>query len=88
MPSFTRRFNGAYSRAAFWHTLTVRLADFDSLLKHKESLTPEDVKAQHEIHQALYACYSLAKSRAQHHRESLDTLRRELSHGSRVTNKH
>ena len=83
LTKFTRKFNGEYSRFAFWQALTAKLAEFDSLVRHKEHLTPEDVRAQREIHKALYDCYSISKGMREQHR---DTLRRVITHASEVTN--
>ena len=82
MNKASKRFNGMCSRYAFWHTLTAKLAEFDSLMKHKEHLTPEDVKAQKWIHQALYRCYMKARKMREHHREE---LRRQITHDHRRT---
>ena len=77
MAKFTQRFNKAYVRFAFWQTLTSMLADFDSMVECKEYLTPQDVKAQKQIHRALYGCYALAKKMHEQHRNSLDRMIRK-----------
>ena len=86
MSSFTKRFNKATSRFAFWQALTAKLADFDSLVRRREHLTPEDVRALREIHSALYDCYSLAKDKRKHHERALERLREEVSHERRTIN--
>ena len=86
MSSFTKKYNGAASRFAFWHILTAKLADFDSLVRRREHLTPEDVRALREIHSALYDCYSLAKDKRKHHERALERLREEVSHERRTIN--
>ena len=86
MSSFTKRFNKATSRFAFWQALTAKLADFDSLVRRREHLTPEDMTALREIHRALYDCYSKAKDQRTQHQETLERLRKELSHERRTIN--
>ena len=82
MTKFARRFNSACSRFAFWQVMTAKLADFENLVHRKEHLTPNDIKAQKQIHCALYDCYTLAKEMRELHRVSLDTLRKQVTHGS------
>ena len=82
MSKFTKKFNSACSRFAFWQTLTAKLAEFDRLVKHGEHLRPEDVKAQREIHKALYGCYSISKDMRERRK---DDLKRMVSHEHRVT---
>lgn len=77
MTKFTQKFNQAYTRFAFWQTLTAMLADFDSMVKRREYLTPQDVKAQKRIHRDLYGCYTLAKKMREQHRNSLDRMIRK-----------
>ena len=86
MGSFTKRFNRAASRLAFWQAMTARLAEFDSLVRRREHLTPEDVKALRQIHRALYECYSQAKTQKRQHEEALERLREELSNEGRPAN--
>ena len=74
---FTKSFNRAASRFAFWHVMMSKLADFDGLVKNRQSLTPEDVKTLREIHIALYKCYSVSKGMAEHHKAKLFKLRDE-----------
>lgn len=86
MTKFTKRFNSACKRVAFWHIMTARLNDFASLVNQREALTPEDVKTLRRIHEALYECYLLAKDRKNYHKGDMEAIRKELSHESRVTN--
>ena len=74
---FTKSFNRAASRFAFWHVMMSKLADFDGLVKHRQNLTPEDVKILREIHIALYKCYSISKEMAGQHKARLSKLRDE-----------
>ena len=73
---YTKRCNRIVSRLAFWHLMKSKLADFDGLMRHRESLTPEDVKTLREIHIELYKTYSLAKGMVEHHKSELSNLRR------------
>ena len=57
------KFNRRIARIAFWHRITVNLANFDALLKAQGHLTPDDVKALKRIHKALTDCYTSAKER-------------------------
>ena len=74
---YTKRCNRIVSRLSFWHLVKSKLADFDGLMRHRESLTPEDVKTLGEIHIELYKSYSLAKGMVEHHKSELSKLRRE-----------
>ena len=76
-----KQYNGALSRVAFWHSMTVRLAEFESLVHHREHLRPEDVRALREIHRALYDCYEKSKDMQSKHRK-------ELENAGRVADKH
>ena len=74
------KFNGELSRVAFWYAMTTRLAEFESLVHHREHLRPDDVRALKEIHLALYNCYKLARDMQRRHRK-------ELENASRVADK-
>ena len=54
--------------------MTTQLAGFDSIIKSREYLTPDDLKALKEIHKALFWCYSEAKGRLQLHQKDLRRL--------------
>ena len=71
---FNRRCNHLCVRIAFWHRMTSQLAGFDSIIKSREHLTPDDLKALKEIHKALFWCYSEAKGRLQLHQKDLRRL--------------
>ena len=71
-----KQYNGALSRVAFWHSMTVRLAEFESLVHHREHLRPEDVRALREIHRALYDCYELSKGMQSMHKKELENAGR------------
>ena len=81
MSKVTKQYNVALSRVAFWHSMTARLSEFDSLVHHREHLRPEDVRALRTIHQALYNCYELSKDMQSKHRK-------ELENAGRVADKH
>ena len=74
MRKSTRKINGAYARFTFWQTLTTMLTNFDAVVKHKEHLTPEDVRVQKRIHRALYDCYTMSKEMREQRRKELETL--------------
>lgn len=75
-----RKYNGELSRVAFWYAMTTRLAEFESLVHHREHLRSDDVRALKEIHGALYDCYKLAQNMQSRHRK-------ELKDAGRVTDK-
>ncbi len=70
------KFNRRIARIAFWHRITVNLANFDALLKAQGHLTPDDVKALKRIHKALTDCYTSAKERLS---VNQDELQRQIS---------
>ncbi len=74
--SFKEKYNGELSRVAFWHSMTTRLAEFESLVHHREHLRPEDVRALKEIHRALYECYKVAQEMQRRHRKELEDASR------------
>ena len=74
MTKFTRRFNGACSRVCFWQKLTARLADFNTLIKQREHLTPDDVRALIKIHKALFDCYQVSQKQTIFHKSALSSL--------------
>lgn len=86
MSSFNKRYGHAVTRISFWHAMTVKLAEFDSLVHRRESLMPEDVQTLRQIHEALYECYISSKGRKEYHEASLERLRKEHKHGSEITN--
>ena len=86
MTKFTRRFNGACSRVCFWQELTAKLADFDSLIKRREHLTPDDVRALVKIHNALYECYTASNKQVVYHKTELTKLKEAYLHESRTIN--
>ena len=73
------KFNGELSRVAFWHSMTTRLAEFESLVHHRKHLRPEDVRALKEIHRALYDCYKVAQDMQSRHRKELENAGRVIN---------
>ncbi len=78
MSKFNRKFNSACSRVAFWQDLTASIANLDYLMKASASFTPDDVKALQVIHNKLFECFSLSKSRLHVHGQRINTLRKEF----------
>ena len=71
MSHVNEKYNGELSRVAFWHAMTTRLAEFESLVHQREHLRPEDVRALKEIHRALYECYKVSQDMQSEHRKEL-----------------
>ena len=77
MKKLSSKFNKAYSRVAFWHSLTTTLSSVATLTKQEAALTPDDVKALNAINKALRVSINAARQRYTLHRESFDSLRKE-----------
>ena len=77
MKKLSSKFNKAYSRVAFWHSLTTTLSSVSTMMKQEAALTPDDVKALNAINKALRASINAAHQRYTLHRESFDSLRKE-----------
>ena len=77
MKKLSSKFNKAYSRVAFWHSLTTTLSSVSTMMKQEAALTPDDVKALNAINKALRVSINAARQRYILHRESFDALRKE-----------
>ena len=77
MKKLSSKFNKAYSRVAFWYSLTTTLSSVSTMMKQEAALTPDDVKALNAINKALRVSINAARQRYILHRESFDSLRKE-----------
>ena len=77
MKKLSSKFNKAYSRVAFWHSLTTTLSSVTTLTKQQAALTPDDVKTLNAINKALRISINAACQRYTLHREHFDALRKE-----------
>ena len=57
-----KQYNGKVSRISFWHSMTARLAEFDSLVRHREHLRLGDVRA-------LNGCNEKSKDKQSMHKK-------------------
>ncbi|MBQ3447263.1 MAG: hypothetical protein IJG37_06455 [Synergistaceae bacterium] len=63
MNRFNRKFNARRKRMERWHSIVMRLSDFEGLINSYDGMTPEEVRAMRAIHRKLYECSVVAKER-------------------------
>ena len=74
MNKFNRKFNNICSRFSFWQVICAHFNGFVDLLKAPNSLTSEDKRTLHEVHNALFELYKACKVRKNFHSNELKRL--------------
>ena len=78
MNRFNRKFNARRKRMERWHSIVMRLSDFEGLINSYDGMTPEEVRAMRAIHRKLYECSVVAKERLKEAEDIVGFLRKNV----------